>query len=133
MLLKILQYSQENTCTRSSFQKSCRRSFTEPLRLLALDFRSSKYLFPAESDIYCWYLQRFLFLTSLKTRVKPQKQPLELFCKKDVLQAYACHLIKKIPQHKCFPVEFTKFLRTPNLKSANNCFWNLLFHLDCPF
>ena len=28
---------------------------------------------------------------------------------------------------------FTKFLRTSNLKSANGCFWNLFFHLDCPF
>ena len=32
-----------------------------------------------------------------------------------------------------FPVEFPKLLRTPNLKSANACFWNLFFHLDCPF
>ena len=24
-----------------------------------------------------------------------------------------------------------KFFRKPNLKCANNCFWNLFFHLDC--
>ena len=36
-------------------------------------------------------------------------------------------------QHRYLPVEFTKFLRTTNLKTANNCFWNLFFHLECPF
>ena len=30
-------------------------------------------------------------------------------------------------------MEFTKFLRTPNLRSENDCFWNLFFHLDSPF
>ena len=40
--------------------------------------------------------------------------------------------IKKRRQHRCFPVKFTKFLRTTNLKSANDFFWNLFFHLDCP-
>ena len=38
--------------------------------------------------------------------------------------------IKNRLQHRCFAVEFTKFLRTSNLKSANDCFWNLFFHLD---
>ena len=45
------------------------------------------------------------------------------------LQAF----IKKRLQHRCFPVEFTKFSRTPNLKPANDCFSNLFFHLDCHF
>ena len=36
------------------------------------------------------------------------------------LQAY--NFIKKRLQHKYFPVDFTKFLRKINLKSANNCF-----------
>ena len=30
-------------------------------------------------------------------------------------------------------MKFTQFLRTPNLKSANDCFWILLFHLDSLF
>ena len=30
-------------------------------------------------------------------------------------------------------MEFKKCLRTPNLRSANDCFWNLFFHLDCSF
>ena len=30
-------------------------------------------------------------------------------------------------------MEFKKFLRTPNLRSAKDCSWNLFFHLDCPF
>ena len=40
-----------------------------------------------------------------------------------------CSSIKKRLQRRCFPVEFKKFLRTLNLRSANECFWNLLFHL----
>ena len=26
-----------------------------------------------------------------------------------------------------------EFLGTPNLKPENNCFWNLFFHVVCPF
>ena len=33
-----------------------------------------------------------------------------------------CNLVIGRLQEKCFPMEFTKFLRTPNLKSANDCF-----------
>ena len=61
---------------------SCRPSFTEHLRWLLLDFRDSKHFFSAELGIYWTQSHRFLFRTPLKTRVKPQKQPLELFCKK---------------------------------------------------
>ena len=50
-----------------------------------------------------------------------------------VFRPEAFSFIKKRLQHRCFPVEFTKFLRTPNLRSENDCFWNLFFHLDCPF
>ena len=38
--------------------------------------------FLANSGIYCWGSHQLLFRTPLKTGVKPQKQPLELFCKK---------------------------------------------------
>ena len=43
------------------------------------------------------------------------------------------HLRITACQNRCFPVEFTKFLRTSNLGFVNDCFWNLFFHLDCPF
>ena len=32
-----------------------------------------------------------------------------------------------------FLVKFMQFLKIPNLMSANDCFWNLLFHLDSLF
>ena len=83
----------------------------------------------------------FLLRTPSKTRLKRQKQPLELFCKKGVLWNFAnftgrhlcwsfffidlqevCSFIKKRLRHRCFPEEFTKFLRTPNLKTVNDCF-----------
>ena len=69
----------------------CRLSFTEHMRWLLLDFRGSKYIFSAESGIYCWQSHWFLLQTPLKTRVKPQKQPLELFCKKYVLRLGSHH------------------------------------------
>ena len=119
------------------------------LRWLLLTFRCSKYFFEAEHGIYCWQSHQIL-----KTRVKPQKQPLKLFCKKGVLRKFAnfpgrhlcwslflielqtfrpANFIEKRLQHRWFPVEFTKCLRTSNLKSANDCFSNLFFHQDCPF
>ena len=73
-----------------------------------------------------------------------QKQPLEVFCRKrsflkfwklhwktSVLESLfnkaaglkACSLIKKRLQHKCFPLKFAKFLKTPILKNiCDNCF-----------
>ena len=30
-------------------------------------------------------------------------------------------------KHSCFPVNFSKFLRTPFLQNTSNCFWKLLF------
>ena len=118
----------------------------------ASTFSRQQILFSGESGIYCWPSHRFLLQTPLKTRLKPQKQPLELFCKKGVLRNFAnftgkhlcwsfflielqevCSFIKKRLRHRRFPEEFTKFLRTPNLKTVNGCFWNLFFHLSCPF
>ena len=46
----------------------------------------------------------------------------------------ACSFIKKRLQNRCFSVEFTKFLRTPKWKSANDCSetcsfnWTALFN-----
>ena len=48
-----------------------------------------------------------------------QKQPLEVFYKKGILsnseglQLY----VKKTLQHRCFPVNFEEFLRSPILKN----------------
>ena len=50
--------------------------------VVASGFSQQKKLFSAEFGIYCRQMNRFLFRTPLKTRVKPQKQPLELFCQK---------------------------------------------------
>ena len=109
----------------------------------ASTFSRQQILFSGESGIYCWPSHRFLLRTPSKTRLKPQKQPLELFCKKVVLRNLANFFlielqevgsfIKKRLRQRCFPEEFTKFLRTPNLKTVNDCFWNLFFHLSCPF
>ena len=32
---------------------------------------------------------------------------------------HSCNFIKKIPQHRCFPVKFEKFLRTPFLQNTS--------------
>ena len=74
-------------------------SLTEHLRWLLLGFHGSKYFFSAQSGIYCWRSHRFLLRTSLKTGVKLQMQPLELFCKKKgVLRNFA----NFIGKHKCW-------------------------------
>ena len=68
---------------------------------------------------------RFLSRTPLKTRVKPQKQPLQLFYKKGVLRNFVNfigkHLYRSLflielqaqrLKHRCFLMEFVKFLET---------------------
>ena len=125
--------------------------YTTPI-VIASTFSWQQILFSGESGIYCWLSHRFLLRTPSKIRLKPQKQPLEQFCKKGALRNFAnftgkhlcwsfflielqevCSFIKKRLRHRRFPEEFTKFLRTPNLKAVNDCFWNLFFHLSCPF
>ena len=44
---------------------------------------------------------------------KLQKQPPEVFCKKRCTKAPPATLLKKRLRHRCFPVNFAKFLRTP--------------------
>ena len=143
MLLKNSQDSQENTCAGP-----CRTSFTEHLSWLLQHFRGSKYFFSGESGTYCWPSQRFLLRTPSpsKIRLKPQKQQLELFCKKGVLRNFAnftgkhlcwsfflielqevCSFIKLRLRQRRFPEEFTKFLRTRNLKTVNDCLWTCSF------
>ena len=51
--------------------------------------------FSAESGIYCGQSHGFLVQTLLKTGVKPQKQPLELFCKKRFSKKF-CKFQRKV-------------------------------------
>ena len=70
--------------------KAAGRHLQNTYRLLFY-FCGIRYLFSAEYGIYCWQPHPFLFWTPLKTRVKPQKQLLELFYKKSkhVLRNFA--------------------------------------------
>ena len=110
-------------------------------------------LFSAEFGIYCWQSHRFLHRAPLKHELNLRVSHWSCSFKKGVLKKFANftgkHLcwglflielqtfrlatLLKGDSNTCFHVEFTKFLRTPNLESANECFWNLFFHLDCPF
>ena len=49
------------------------------------------------------------------------------------LTCWSLFLTKSQTFVRCFLIKLTKFLRTRSLKSASDCFWNLFFHLDCPF
>ena len=76
------------------------------------------------------------FSNELLTKKHLQKQPLELFYRKGcssiftgkhlcqchlnkVIGLEACDFIKKRLQHRCFPVNIAKFLRTAILKNIN--------------
>ena len=134
MFLKISQYSQENTEALEALllQNTCSGCF---------------WIFAAANTFFQLNLvviaDRFFLRTSLKTRVEPQKQPLELFCKKRCSEKFCkfhrkipvlkslfnrvagleeCSFIKKRLQHRCFPVKFPKFIRTHNLRSENDYF-----------
>ena len=39
-------------------------------------------------------------------------------------------LLKKRLWHRCFPVNFVKFLRTPFYRTPDNCFWLFFIHLS---
>ena len=91
----------------------------------AFGFSRQQIPFSAKSGMYWRQSHRFLSRTPLKTRVKPQKQPLQLFYKKGVLRNFVnftgkhlysslflIELQAKRRKHRCFPVEFTKFLKT---------------------
>ena len=99
-------------------------------------FSRQQIRFATESGIYYWQPHRVLFRTPFETRVKRQRQPLKLLFKKRCFQKF-CKFHRNVTQlkslfnraadlqrlqHRCFPVESTKFLRTPNLKPANACF-----------
>ena len=48
---------------------------------------------------------------------KPQKQPLDVFCKRTCSQNFACNFVKKRLQHRCFLVKLAKLLRTSIFKN----------------
>ena len=53
---------------------------------------------------------------------------LESFCSK-YGELKACNFIKKRLQHRCFPVKFAKFLRTPFLQNiSGGCSWKYLMN-----
>ena len=148
MLFKIGVFKNYVTFTGKQQCWQLQAFFCRTPTVAASGFSRQQILFSAESGIYCWQSHRSLLRTPLETRVKRQKQRLKLPCKKGVFTKFckfhrkttvlkyllkSCSFIKKRLQHRCFPVEFTKVLRTPNLKSANACFRNLFFHLDCLF
>ena len=97
----------------------------------ASTFSRQQILFSGESGIYCWPSHRFLLRTPSKTRLKPQKQPLELFCKKGVLRNFANFTGK----HLCwslFLIELQTFKPAALLKIDSNTdvfLWNLQDHL----
>ena len=118
----------------------CRHSLTEHLRWLLLDFRGSKYFFYQLNLVFIAdSCTGFCSEFPWKHELKPQKQPLELFkkrCSKKFCKFHgktialksvfnraaglsACNFNKKRLQHRFFPVEFTKLLRTPNLRTPN--------------
>ena len=70
--------------------------------------------FSAESGIYRW---QFLFWTPLKRRVKPQKEPLELICKKWCSEKFR-KFHKKTPCWRFFIIEFGSSYRRCSTKRA---------------
>ena len=81
--------------------------------------------FSAKSGMHWRLPHRFLSQNPLKTRVKPQKQLLQLFYEKGVFRNFVNFIVKhlyrslflielqaKKLKHRCFPMEFVKFLET---------------------
>ena len=83
IFLKILQYSQENTCASLLLQNT---------------YGSCFWMFASatESGIYCCQPHRFLLWTSLETWVKRQKQPLKLLCKRGVFKNFTSFTGKQL-------------------------------------
>ena len=84
----------------------------------------------AEKIIQLKHWWETLFKIGPKFGYHLQKQPPEVFCKKDVLRNFAkfngkhlCQrpaiLLKERRWHRCFHVNFSKFLRTPFLQNTS--------------
>ena len=51
--------------------------------------------------------------TKIRDINSSQKQPSEVFCNKRCSKGFPATLLKKRLWHRCFPMNFAKFLRTP--------------------
>ena len=130
VFLKVLQYSQENTCSGR-----CRPPVKDyRVLLLQNTYGCCFWIFTAENAFFNWL--RYLLLTVTPVfppnsfGVKRQKQPLKLLLKKGVFRNFAsftgkqlcwslflielqmqtfrpCSFINKRMQYRCFPKEFT--------------------------
>ena len=122
MFLEISQNSQENPCTRISFNKvaglrhrGLPANFVKFLRTPFLRNTSGRLLL---KPFLMWMFWKIL------------RQFLEVFCQKGVIKDFAKFagnspfnnagfspptLLNKRPLHRCFPMKFAKFSRTPFL------------------
>ena len=118
------------------YSKTCTRLVKRLRTLKILPFQFCCYLFAIlviKVGYYQYYfvnrkenIYYFTFKDNLLD-IKRSSRP-EVFCKKGVLRNFAkfrgkhmCHaiLLKKRFWHRCFSVNFAKFLRTPFLQSAS--------------
>ena len=103
--------------------------FTEHFRTTASE-KSLTELFMWQY-LTCWKLHHRSLTGFLIHLWDPQKQPPEVFCEKSLLlnisqysQESTCVGASLRSQHRCFPVNITKFLRIPFWQTtANGCFW----------
>ena len=90
VLLKVSQYSQENTCPGRCRPPSFTEAFFYRTPTVAeCVFSRQQILFSADCGIYCWQSHWQLSSELLrKQRIKRQKQPLKLLCKKCVFRTF---------------------------------------------
>ena len=122
MFLKILQYSQENTCAGR-----CRCSFTEHLQWLLLDFRRSKYFFQLNlvfiADSHTSFCSELLWKHELNVRGCHWN----FFVKKCVFRNFARFTGKQLCW-SLFLIELQTFRHAALLKGDSNTdvfLWNL--------
>ena len=90
MFFKIGVLKNLTTFTGKNLGWLLQASFYSAPAVVPSGFSRQQILFSFESAIYGWQSHRLLLGTPLKTRVKPQKQQLEVFCKKKgVLRNFA--------------------------------------------
>ena len=99
--------------------------------LAASGFSRQQILFSAESGIYCWQSHLFLPRTPVETRVKRQKQPPKLLCKKGVFRNFASFTGRQLCW-SLFLIELQTFRPAALLEIDSNTdvfLWNLQDHL----
>ena len=100
--------------------------------LAASGFSRQQILFSAESGMYCWQSHLFLPRTPVETRVKRQKQPPKLLCKKGVFRNFACFAGRQLCW-RFFLTELQTFRPAALLKMYSNTdvfLWNLQDFLE---